>query len=198
MRDLIKPAICLFAICIVVTAALAFTDAATKDTIAARAALDAENARKEVLTSARQFEKIPDIEAMVAQDPDLVPVKEAYKGLNGTETAGYVFLLANKGYGGDIAITVGIDRQGKVAGVKIGEHKETPGLGTKASEKPFLSQLIDITPKEPLVVVKGGKAKPEQIDAISGATITSRAVVGAVQAAIDMAAQLSVKEGASN
>ena len=50
----------------------------------------------------------------------------------------------------------------------------------------FLSQLVGITPKEALTVVKSGGSKQEEIDAVSGATISSKAVVKGIQAAIDM------------
>ena len=190
LRDLIKPTISLFLICAVVTAALAFTYVGTKDVIAGRAVQDAENARKEVLSGAEAFEPIEDFGTVTASKPELSMVKEAYKAVVGGSAAGYVFSIDSKGYGGDIRITVGIDKDGKVTGVKIGDNKETPGLGSKASEAPFMSQFDNLVPKEPLKVVKGKKAKPEEIDAISGATITSKAVVKAVQAAVDAASEI--------
>lgn len=197
MRDLLKPTLSLTIICLVVTAALGFTYASTSGTIAGRARLDAENARKEVLKEAEKFEKIEDISAITGGKPELEPVKEAYKALKGDAVAGYVFAASSKGYGGEIKITVGVDVTGKITGVKIGDNTETPGLGSKAAEDPFKSQLAGITPAEPLKVVKNGKAKPEEIQAISGATITSKAVTKAVQAAVDMAAVLN-KEGGSS
>lgn len=197
MRDLIKPTISLFVICLVVSAALGFTYAGTKGTIDERARLDAENARKEVLADAEKFEKVGNIDAIAKSKPELNLVQEVYKGLKGDSVSGYVFAVSSKGYGGEIKITVGIDKAGKITGVKIGENSETPGLGSKAAEEPFKSQLVNITPKEPLKVVKNSKTKPEEIDAISGATITSKAVVKAVQAAVDMAREVA-KEGGSS
>jgi len=69
-----------------------------------------------------------------------------------------------------------------------------PGLGAKAKDKPFISQFEGIAPKEPLTVVKNAKTKVEEINAISGATITSRAVTKAVQAALDVNAELDKAE----
>jgi len=106
-------------------------------------------------------------------------------------------LVESKGYGGSITITVGIDTEGKITGVEIGDNNETPGLGTKAKDEPFISQFVGIIPEEPLTVVKRNKTKSEEIDAISSATITSRAVTKAVQAAVDINAELMKRGGNS-
>ena len=53
---------------------------------------------------------------------------------------GYTFKVMTNGYGGDIEITVGINMDGKVEGVQIGQHSETPGLGAKIIEKTFTNQ----------------------------------------------------------
>jgi len=197
MRDIIKPSVILFIICLIVTAALAFTFNITKDTIAARASLDAENARKEVLVDAESFRQLEDaqIESIVKNNPKTQIVKEVFEGIKAEKIIGYVFSVTNKGYGGEIDVIVGIDTTGKVIGVKVGDHSETPGLGTKATDQSFLSQLAGITPKEALKVVKvKGSDKDEDITAVSGATTSSKAIVGATQAALDFYREL-VKEG---
>ncbi len=195
MGDLLKPTLSLFIICAVVTAALAFTFVGTRDAIADRAAQDAENARIEVMSGVDGFEAVDGLNGMIAGNPELSIVKEAYKALKGSSVEGYVFSIYSKGYGGDIKITVGVNMEGKVTGIKIGDNTETPGLGSKATEEPFLSQFDNLFVKEPLRVVKGTKSKTEEINAVSGATITSKAVVKAVQAACDTAAMLVEKEG---
>ncbi|MCX7708418.1 MAG: RnfABCDGE type electron transport complex subunit G [Clostridia bacterium] len=195
MRDIVKPALILFMICVVVSVSLAFTYSTTKNQINAREIQAAEAARKEALSAADSFEKIDGIKGIASGKPELETVKEVYKGLKGTELQGYVFTVEPKGYGGPIHITVGIDTKGKLCGIKIGQNNETPGLGTKAAEPAFMSQLTGIVPKEPLKVVKGKKSKPEEVEAVSGATITSKAVVGAAQAAVDIALKIAEKEG---
>lgn len=193
---MMKPTISLFLICLVVTAALAFTYVGTKDTIAQRDADNAKQARTEVLPGADSFEQIS-VESIIASKPELGIIKDVYEGKNNGKSEGYVFTAASKGYGGDIIINVGINTSGKVTGVKIGDNKETPGLGSKAKDEPFIGQFKDLETDKPLKVVKGGKKNPEEIDSISGATITSRAVTKAVQAAIDMSRELIGKEGVS-
>jgi len=193
LKDIVKPAVVLFIICFAVSAALALTYSATREKIAERASIDAENAKREVLQKARSFKAV-DINELVKGNSQSDIVREAYVGLNGSKVEGYVFSTVTKGYGGDINIIVGVDMDGRVTGVKVGDNKETPGLGTKASEKPFLSQLVDIIPTGEFVIVKTKKTKPEEVEAISGATITSRAVVKAVQAAVSTAAELKKNE----
>lgn len=197
LRDIIKTAISLFVICMVVAAALGFTYTGTKDVIDERARLDENAARKEVLSAAETFEADEKLAVILESKPELNMVKEAYKGLKGDTVVGYVLTSVSKGYGGDIKLIVGIDNSKTITGIKIVEHSETPGLGSKAERPEFLSQFVNIAPKEPLKVVKGNKSKDEEIDAISSATITSKAVTNAVQAAVDVALELMNEGGSS-
>jgi len=195
---MLKPTISLFVICVAVAAALAFTYLGTKDAKSLREELETKNTMKEVLPEAEKFEPIKDINALAGSRTDYSIIKDAYKGFKEKSLAGYVFLVESKGYGGIIKISVGIDTTGRIAGVKIGENNETPGLGAKAAEEPFISQFKGLTPAEKLKVVKNEKTKPEEIEAISGATITSKAVVRAVQAAVEMASEINkTNEGVS-
>jgi electron transport complex protein RnfG len=194
VRDIFKPAFVLFLICLVVTAALAFTYVGTKEVIAQRIAIDEENARKEVLPEADGFEVV---EGFENETSEVGMVKEAFKGLKAETLVGYVFAVDSKGYGGDMRVIVGITPDGEITGVKIGENNETPGLGSKAAEEPFISQFLNIKPEGPLKVVKKNKTTDEDIDAISGATTTTKAVVYSVQAALDMVAEIS-KEGGNS
>lgn len=197
LRDIVKPTVVLFLICTVITFALAFTNAMTAGKIDEMIRLEQDNARRKVLSLADSFEEIEGLEEIVSRNAELDIVKKAYKGVKGQETIGNVFLVESKGYGGSITITVGIDTEGKITGVEIGDNNETPGLGTKAKDDPFISQFVGIIPEEPLTVVKRNKTKSEEIDAISSATITSRAVTKAVQAAVDINAELMKRGGNS-
>lgn len=197
LRDILKPAITLFVICVVVSAALGFTYSGTKNVIEERKRLDEIAARKEVLGTAKTFEADERLADIVNGKPELNMVEEAYKGLNGETVEGYVITAVSKGYGGDVKVIVGIDSSKTISGVKIVEHSETPGLGAKAEDPEFLSQFVNTAPKKPLKLVKGNKVKAEEIDAISSATITSKAVTDAVQAAVGVANELMDEGGSS-
>lgn len=96
---------------------------------------------------------------------------------------GYVVTTTDKeGYGGDIQVTVGILADGTVSGVSFLSISETAGLGMRAAEPAFYEQYQGKQTDKFAVSKDGGDG--ESIDALSGATITSRAVTGAVNAAI--------------
>lgn len=79
---------------------------------------------------------------------------------------------------------VGISKDGKITGVEIGNHSETPGLGSKATEPMFKNQYVDKDVSNSLLVVKGSANNDNEISAISGATITSNGVTSGVNAAM--------------
>jgi len=87
-----------------------------------------------------------------------------------------------KGYGGNVWLMVGLLPNGNIQNISVLEHKETPGLGTKMNDTVFKKQFIGKNPSSlNLKVVKDGG----EIDALAGATITSRAFGQAVQLAFD-------------
>ena len=96
---------------------------------------------------------------------------------------GYVITTTDKdGFGGSIQITVGITTDGTINGVSILSISETAGLGMRATEPSFYGQYEGKQTDKFVVSKDGGDGEP--IDALSGATITSRAVTGAVNAAL--------------
>lgn len=111
-------------------------------------------------------------------------------GVNGTideactvGDMGYVVTATDKdGFGGSIQVTVGITSDGTVNGVSILSINETAGLGMKAAEPAFYGQYEGKQTEKFVVSKDGGDGEP--IDALSGATITSRSVTGAVNAAL--------------
>ena len=97
-------------------------------------------------------------------------------------------MVAPRGFGGEIVMIVGVNTEGVVTGVVITEMSETAGLGAKADDPSFLSQYVGKSGS--LTVVKGN-AGETQISAITGATVTSRAVTDGVLAAMKAAAAVS-------
>lgn len=171
-KNVLFPAAILLTICVLVSAALAGTNLLTKDKIAEQQALKAEESRKVVLPSAESFEE---------QDGGAF-----YRGLSGGETVGYVFETESKGYGGEIRVMTGIDAQGSVTGVVILSHGETPGLGANAEKAEFRDQFKQPIPDGDIQVVKYQTPQEGQIEAMTGATITSRAVTNAVNQALEL------------
>ena len=140
---------------------------------------------KELLPGAENFEldgtKLPEPEAGVK-------VNGVYCGMAADGTpVGYVAdAVCSEGYGGDVVVMTGVDTEGKITKVKVTEMEETPGLGAKC-QTDWIDQYTGLT--ENIVVSKNGSAgnNPNKIDAISGATITSRAVTKAVNNSVSAA-----------
>lgn len=100
------------------------------------------------------------------------------------DVLGYVMkVTCGEGYGGDITLAVGIKNDGTVVGVDTLILNETSGLGSRASESEFKDQFKDKNVDE-FVVKKGDAAADNEINAISGATITTNAVTKAVNATV--------------
>jgi len=100
--------------------------------------------------------------------------------------AGWVVKAGGQGYADKIEILIGLDPAAKViTGIFILEQKETPGLGNKISLSRWRNQFIRKTTAKPLKVVKSKSPASNSIDAVTGATISSRSVTGIVNRTID-------------
>jgi electron transport complex protein RnfG len=108
--------------------------------------------------------------------------------------AGHVAKAAGQGYADKIELLVGLDADGRtITGLFILDQKETPGLGNRIIEKPWRDQFLGKPSASRLVVVKGNPDGNNEIDAISGATISSRSVTGIVNKTItDIKPQLHI------
>jgi electron transport complex protein RnfG len=153
-KDFLFPIIALTAICLLISAALAVTNSFTEPVIAKAAAERAEAARAEVIPEADGFEP-------VLADNLPASVTEAYRATNG---AGYVFMITTAGYGGEIKLICGIGPDGKITETRVLSHSETKGLGSKIAEPEFAGQF------------PGKGSDLSGVDAISGATISSKSV----------------------
>lgn len=171
-EDIIKPVGVLLAICIIIPLALSVTNKVTAKKIAE---LEKENSKKNMqsLVSADDFEKCSDGGI------------EYYTAIKGGETAAYIFTESAKGYGGDVSVMTAVKPDGTVAGVAILDvSNETPGLGQNAAKESFYSQYAGLK-KGVSLLKNGAKAENNEVDAVTGATITSTAVTRAVNAALD-------------
>ena len=159
-NEIIKPVLVLVCICLVVTALLAYINSVTSPIIAKADQEKTEQAMSEVLADADGFENL-EIENL----PDRVT--EVYTANNGS---GYVFMLTTKGYGGDMKLICGMKSDGTIEQCKTLSHAETSGLGSKTAEDPYRNQYC------------GKNADTlSEVDAITGATISSTAYKNAIE-----------------
>jgi len=184
MSDMLKMGLKLLIITVVAALGLSLTNLATVDAIEEQKIKAANEARQAVLSEAEEFEPV-EIDAAYSGEGTTVRIKEIYAGKSGDNLIGYTYTVLSKGYGGDVEIIIGIDVEGKIEAIQIGEHSETPGLGAKAVDVNFVGQYRGKTVDKSLEVVKGKVSGDAQIQAISGATITSRAVTEGVNKAIE-------------
>ncbi len=185
MNHIMKNTIILTVITLVAGLGLGFVYEITKDPIAQAQ----EAAKKEAWQAVFPEADLNDFELA---ELDQAAAEEAVKtlGVNATidevctvGEKGYVITTTDKeGYGGDIQVTVGITADGTINGVSILSISETAGLGMKATNPEFYGQYEGKQAEKFVVSKDGGDGEP--IDALSGATITSRAMTGAVNAAL--------------
>ena len=99
------------------------------------------------------------------------------------QSLGYVITVVTKSYGGNATFSMGVTNDGKMNGYKITDISDTPGLGMKSTEPAFMSQFKGIAVGK--YTVTKSTPKDNEIQAISGATITSRAITNGVDAGFE-------------
>lgn len=175
-REIIIPTVSLFLICAVVTLLLAMANAVTKPKIA-ELRIETENRTKAaVLSSADSFSEALTVN-MDGTDYTY------YEGFSGTGKTGYVFTTSAKGYGGDVVVMVGVNTDGSVAGIEYLSISETAGLGMNAQKDSFKEQFKGHTDE---IGVSKNAPSDTEIQALTGATITSKAVTAAVNDALKL------------
>ncbi|HJH50283.1 RnfABCDGE type electron transport complex subunit G [Merdimonas faecis] len=187
MNKIIKNTLILTVITLVAGLLLGAAYEITKEPIAQ----SEENAKREAWQAvfpdadADAFESVDvdtDIANQVIKDLGISGSIDEVGTVDGGETGYVITTTDGEGYGGDIQVTVGITADGTVSGVSFLSISETAGLGMKATEASFYEQYVGVQTDQFYVSKDGGEGEP--IDALSGATITTRAVTGAVNAAL--------------
>ena len=123
-----------------------------------------------------------------------VKVSEVMKAQVDGADAGYVVTCLAKGYGGSVTLALGIDAEGAIKGIQIMDcSNETPGLGQNSTNADWNGQYVGMNATQEVAVVKDGTGSTDggTINAISGATITSKAVTRAVNGTLGFIASLS-------
>ena len=187
----IKTTLILFIITSVSALLLAFVNEKTAPLIAANELKSQQEALKKVMPDAAEFEEY---ELNDALNEAVSEYKCKINGVYAAKTsdnknAGICAVLTGSGYDSGLQIAVGVDSEHKVTGIEIISSNETPGLGQNASKEDFKSQYKGKT--YGIEVVKSA-AGDNQINAISGATLTSNGVTRIVNAALKIA---DIKEG---
>ena len=170
----------------------------TAGPIAEQQAITLQNGQKAVFGTASEFElldKDADELTAIVQDAGIsnTKIKDVYAAKDASgEVLGYIVDASNnEGYGGDVEILAGItakDGTYTINGISFLELSETAGMGMKAQDPPFIDEFTDLEARS--ITVTGDDPEAVAIDAISGATITSKAVAKDVNAALAIAINL--------
>ena len=173
-KAVLIPTVSLFLICVFVTAALALANSVTADKIAANEEQSKQESMKNVCPDAAEFaEMIPDI---------------MYEGKDSSgNTVGYAIATKTQGYGGQVKVMTGIAGDKIIAVDVFYNDEETPGLGKNTSDESFRDQYKGLNINEEIAVSKDNRSGNTQtVDAVTSATISSRAVTKAVNMAVEI------------
>lgn len=163
--------------------ALAFVNGFTEPRIKAAQEAAFQASLQSVLPEADTFERRSDLKEKAPESAkSIIADGDVYLAKSGGDIIGLVVTTKPYGYSSTpLTLLVGIDRQGRVSAAQVTSQSETPGLGTKTAEAEFLTQpaIAKATVQNELKVKKDGG----QVDAVTGATLSSRAVVRGINAA---------------
>lgn len=177
-ETIVKPIIVLTVICLITSALLAYTNSITAPIIEAAELAAAQAAYKEVLPEADSFTEL-------TAETTVEGVEAAMKADNG---AGWVFKASGKGYGGAVPVVVAVDNNGNILQVKFMQNSESAGFGMKLWDGNEAGPAFAAS-----MVGKSGTVTlfADGVDGITGATISSRAAVNAVNTALACFAELN-------
>lgn len=173
MKDTMKLGAILFLITSVCAGLLGLVNSITSPIIEEKKETAKQEAMQVLIPEASEFTAVTEIEDQGIEELYIAKTNDTYLGA--------VAKVAPEGYGGAIEILVGVDGNLAVTGIQVLSHSETPGLGANILAENFQNQFV--SKKAPIEVVKG-VAGNNEISAITGATITSRAVTEGVNVAV--------------
>jgi len=191
MKNIIVITLKLLVITVIAGVLLGVVNSITKEPIAAQEQKKADEARQAAFTEAASFEPVFDradtedaknVAVVDAVPADYSIIQSVYTAKDaGGNDIGIVASVVTKGYSSGLNLTVGIGADGMIKGVVVGSNNETPGLGAKAAtDDKFRTQYTGKPYSQELTVVKTAPSADNEVQAITGATITSRGVTNAV------------------
>lgn len=180
------PTLILAAICLIVSLALSSTNAVTEKKIEKINAKNTEKAMSRVLEAKSYTEKT------LKKDGSEITY---YEAADDGEVKGYIFITGANGYGGEVRVMTAVLTDNSVKAVEILDvSNETPGLGQNAKNEKFYTQFSGLS-GEITVVKSGANSENGEINAITGATITSRAVTASVNEALSLYDEIKANGG---
>lgn len=192
MKKIIKDILILCIITVICGGVLGYVYQITLSPIEKQAQQSQQDAYLEVMKEATSFKEInsKEINKLAKQlknnyGKNGITIEKALKSFKQKESIGYIIqVVDHDGFGGDIELIVGINLQKEITGIEILSIDETVGLGMNAKNEDFRNQYVGKKVKK-FQVVKNGKQNEDEVDSLSGATITSKAMTNGMNAALD-------------
>jgi electron transport complex protein RnfG len=189
--------ILLGAVALLTSAALAFAARLTEADIKAAEAADLKQSLTQVLPGEYENDLLKDTVTLPGKEGDVL----VYRGRRAGKVEAVVYRVIGHGYAGNIVCVMGVSREGKILGVRVINHKETPGLGDKIepAKSEWIHSFEDKWLGEPAVDKWAVKKDGGVFDQFAGATITPRGVVTAVKGGLEFFEQnqVALLEGAA-
>lgn len=180
MKGYFKLGTILFVICAIAALSLGVVNGLTKDIIA----------ENRDISSADLVELLPgavnkkELTLSNVDKEGKAYVDKAFEVSGDNGLLGYVFKVVTGGFHGDIEMFVAISKEDKLSGIKITAQSETAGLGARISEEKFMAGFKNKSIQNGISMKKGTASKDNEVDAITGATVSSTAVGTGVNTAI--------------
>lgn len=198
MKSMLKDAAILFVITLIAGLALGFVYELTKEPIRIQQEKAVQKACQAVFSQAESFEALQytpstGMKNRLSENGVTIGTVFEAKDSNGNSVGYVVETTSKEGYGGNITLYAGITKDGILNGISILSIAETPGLGMNA-ESVLVPQFENV-PATMFTFTKSGGTSESEIDAISGATITTSAVVDAVNGAVSVVLEELMKGG---
>ena len=196
-KNLLKDILVFVVITVAASLSLAMVNSITKDPIARQNEKIIQDSYRSVFKEGQNFDNNKQINQLVKNFPNVIKDKKYNFGENGIviddvlvvtndkkELIGHVVKVTTEdGYGGDITLVVGIDTNDEITGIEVLSIDETVGLGMNAKNDNFKNQYYHKSVAD-FKITKTGKQNEDEIDALSGATITSSAFNNAINGAL--------------
>ncbi len=193
MSNIIRPAAILLIICLIAAGLLGYVNSITTGPIADQEAAAQAESMKAVLADASEFGESEAIDNDAPEEHKNIDITTITPALdNSGEPMGYAVAITAKGFSAGLQLMFGVDTEGTLTGLSVVNcSNETPGLGANAAKESFYSQFAGMSGE--IAVAKDGG----QVEALTGATITSRAVSDSATRAIEYVSENYLEGGAN-
>lgn len=172
MKETLKLGVILLVITVVSAGILAFSNNATKDKIAELKLAGSAEALEEIFGDGYEFESLDENETAELTDEES-SVTEIIEVQKGDSVEGYAIKTSTSGYGGDVIVLTAI-AEGEILGMRVLEHEETKGIGSRATEPEYVEMFT------------GQDTSEAATETVTGATVTSTAVLKGVNESLDL------------